>query len=934
MTEPLKTKYMSLTPWYKNVTPHQDIQEGHLDESVFAANLSEVASGKGRDIYINPASFFSKTYFTLGLTNIAKRVVQGLNGGQDADNRVISLQTGFGGGKTHTLISLYHLANWGKKAGKSEHVKELLSSTGLPEFEQANIAIFTNNTNDPVQGRSVDSLQIRTIWGEIAYQLGGKEAYEIIGPNDEKLTAPKGLFKKVLDQCKPALILIDELADYCVSASAIRVEDSNLADQTISFMQHLTEAISENDHCVLIATLPASAQEVASSPIAAQILTALENRIVRVGANLKPVEDDEIFEVVRRRLFEDLGDKSVMEKVIDEYTYMYSKLWNEIPAYASKTESKERLKKSYPFHPELIDMFRLRWASNPYFQRTRGVLRLLGAIVSDLWMRQHNLTGSHALIHTSDVSFHNVESLGGQITTLYGPNWDAVISADISGTSSNSFRIDNQVKSLGQFGLTQGIAATILLGTFGTQGQNKGIGLDELKLCMIKPSSFNHNDINGALDRYENSAHYLYYSSSGQKRYWFHTKPNINILINQAKSDVKAAEINAEILSRISDKSRQINSFNVLVDPSSDIPEQKKPTLIILSPKRSANPAEVNGNTRPIIEKLATKKGNSERIYRNTMLFLVCSEIALPKLKTDIGEYLGCQKIQTDYQTQLEKEQKEDLKKRISDASKQIESSLVTAYSILIKHSVKNGFEKLIIKQFKDSLETQLNYLVPELLKSEEWLLESVGLGTLRRNNLLPSLENPIRAKDIYEAFLRFDDKPMITGLEAVQRSLLRYCSNGEYAIAAGEPGNFNKVFFEENVPFFDVTDSNYWLVDKSLYKPKDPEEKSGATATPVYPQPGTSGGSEEPTVPIDGGTDEVSAIREVKSITVSGKVDLANYNQLFTSFIMPLKDNNVEIEVRIKGKSNNNSRIKESGKLYQVIKESAKQLGLRFEEE
>jgi hypothetical protein len=129
------------------------------------------------------------------------------------------------------------------------------------------------------------------------------------------------------------------------------------------------------------------------------------------------------------------------------------------------------------------------------------------------------------------------------------------------------------------------------------------------------------------------------------------------------------------------------------------------------------------------------------------------------------------------------------------------------------------------------------------------------------------------------------------------------------------------------------ITDSNYWLVDKSLYKPKEPDETPGATETPVYPQPGTLGGSEEPTVPIDGGTDEGATVREVKSITVSGKVDLANYNQLFTSFIMPLKDNNVEIEVRIKGKSNSNSRITESGKLYQVIKESAKQLGLGFEE-
>ena len=161
--------------------------------------------------------FFQKTFFTAGIKNIAKRVVQGLNGGQDSDNRVISLQTGFGGGKTHTLISLYHLAKWGKKANKSDEIKDLLSATGKLEFASANIAVFTNTTNDTAKGRKTGGLHIRTLWGELAYQLGGKNAYELIRVNDENLIAPKGLFKAVLERTKPALILIDELADYCVS---------------------------------------------------------------------------------------------------------------------------------------------------------------------------------------------------------------------------------------------------------------------------------------------------------------------------------------------------------------------------------------------------------------------------------------------------------------------------------------------------------------------------------------------------------------------------------------------------------------------------------------------------------------------------------------------------------------------------------------------
>lgn len=934
-----QSTYSGKMPWFKVVTPHLDIKHGRLDESVFAANLAEVALGYGREIYTNPVVFFSKTYFTAGLSNIAKRVIKGLNGGADTDNRVISLQTGFGGGKTHTLISLYHLAKWGKKATQSEYTKDLLAITGEPTFDTANIAVFTNTTNDPIQGRKVDDIHIRTLWGELAYQLGGKSAYEIIRENDEKRTAPKGLFKSVLQKCKPALILIDELADYCVSASAVKIESSNLSDQTVSFMQELTESVSGTDNCVMIATLPASAQELAASPVSSQILSALENRIIRVGANMKPVEDDEIFEVVRRRLFEELGDSAEIEKVVSSYAHLYQSLFSEIPSYAVKSEYKERLRKSYPFHPELIDMFRLRWASNPYFQRTRGVLRILASIVSDLWKRQSSLSGSQFLIHTSDVVLANVEALTSQITILNGPSWDSVISADVSGSSSNAFRIDSEITELGNHNVSQGIAATVLLGTFGSKGQNKGVGIDEIKLCMLKPESFNHNDINGALDRMEENAHYLYYNTAGQRRYWYDTTPNINILINQAKGDVKGPDITAEILRRVTEKAKMVQLFNTLVNPSEDIPEQMKPTLVILSPIYLANPNEVNGKTKPVIEKLATKKGNSERIYRNTMLYLVCSELGIGKLNDEIKNYLACQKISSDYGSQLTADQKIDIGKRIAEAGKQSDASIVTAYSMVVKYSVKNGAERLLIKQFKDRLDYQINENIITALKDEEWLLDAVGLSTLKKNNLLPTTEQSIKAKDVYEAFLRFDDKPMITGSTAIAKSILRYCINGEFCVATGDGSNFTKYYYQENIPFFDIMDSTYWLVDKSL---KPAPEVPKPETQPANGDSNSGGGDSTPTTVNEpdgnattGGTNETD-VKRFSSITISGKVPLERYTELFNYFITPFAmiGNKIDIEVKFKIKSSESSPIDESKQQYKSAKEAAKQLGLNFEEE
>jgi predicted AAA+ superfamily ATPase len=916
-----------MIPWFKNVVPHKDIQQGILDEAVFAANLGDVASGKGREVYNNPEIFFSKTFLTVGLKTVASRVVKGLNGGEDAGNRTISLQTGFGGGKTHTLISIFHIAKLGKNLKTLSTLKEISSVIGNPKYDKANVAVFTNTTCDPTQGRKVDGLHIRTIWGEIAYQLGGKEIYKLVEENDQQRTAPKGLFKNVLQKTKPALILIDELADYCVSASGIAVGNSTLADQTISFMQELSEAISGTDQAVLIATLPASPIEVASGQIGLQVLTSLSNRMARVSADTKPVSDEEIFEVIRRRLFEDIGDQSAVDLVVSEYMDLYQNLWSEIPPFANKGEYKEKIKKSYPFHPELIEMFHTKWASHHDFQRTRGVLRLLASIVSDLWRRQQSLTGNTSLIHTSDINFANLDALSSQLKKLYGNGYEAVITADVSGSSSNAFRIDKEHKEFGSYGLSQSVASTILLGSFGSSTANKGISLEEIKLFTLRPESFNHNSINSVLDKLESNAHYLYYGSAGtaSKRYWFHTKPNVNILINQAKSEVKTIEIESEILRRISIRANSVNLFNVLVNPSDDIPEQTKPTMIVLSPKYQTNIKEVNGKTGETIKKLATKKGNGERVYRNTILFLVCTEIGASKLYKDVTEYLSCLKIKEDYKTQLEKDQLDDLKQKIEEYARSVESSICTAYSIIAKHSLKIGIVKLDLKQFKDNFDHQINSIIIDTLKKEEWLLDSIGLGLLRKNNLFPTEENPIRTKDVYEAFVRFDDKPMIANLDAVQNSILKYCHNGEFAVATGEPASFKKIYYKEIVPFFEITDPTYWLVDKVLYSapahqiPTDQSSiPSVSTDTFVVNEPGKEPGAE----------------KKLKSISISGKVDVANYGQIFTSFIQPLIKNNVEIKIEVKGKTNESNPLTENCAQYKITKESAKQLGLHFEEE
>lgn len=928
-----------LKPWFFVATPHFDIKQGKIDESVFAANLAEVHLGNGREIYKNPETFFSKTYFTAGLKSVAKTVINGLNGNEAGENRVISLQTGFGGGKTHTLISIYHLVNWGKNASKSAYTSELLSYTGNPAFEKANIAVFTNTTNDPVQGREVsENITIHTIWGEIAYQLGGEEAYELIRKNDEKLISPKGKFKEILTQFSPSLILVDELADYCVAASGVKVGSSTLADQTISFMQEFTEAVSETSNCVAIVTLPASISEVANSQQGSTILNSLQQRVSRVAADTQPVAEDEIYEVIRRRLFEDIGDAAYIEKVVDAYMSYYNNHWTELPADATKAEYRTKLLKSYPFHPELIDIFKIKWASNNNFQRTRGVLRLLAAIVSDLWKRQQSLPGENALIHSGNIYLPNLDSLTSQLKKLNGNAYESVISADIVGETANAVKIDNAKPEYGKQNLTSSIATVILLNSFGAETTNRGISIPEIKLQLLSPNGYNHNSINGSLSDLENSAYFLYSANTANntKKYWFHVKPNISMLINDAKQNVKPDEVYAEILSRLKTQLSGIVGFNTIVDPSEDLPEQQKPTVLVFRPQLTANHDGPIKSAKELIKTIATKKGNSDRIYRNTILFLLANESASGALNKEIVDYLACKAVQKDYSTTLEKDQVSELERRKKDASIAGDKALVTSYSTIHKYSSKNGIESLFVKEFKVSLKVQIDSNVLDLLKEEEWIIENVGFGLLRTNNLLPTPAQSILVKDVYEAFLRFDDKPMIKNQKAVSEALQRYCMNNEFCIAAGDGNHFTKYYLGENVPFFDVTEQTYWLVHKDL-KPKEeeviqpsgsPDSNSGmvSTGTSYNPSPITGSNVDEPS------TTAIETEQIINQLVISGQVPIENYSQLFSSFINPLKNNDIKIEIKIVASSTANSKLTENSTEFKIAKESAKQLGLEID--
>lgn len=912
-----------LPAWFNTIMPQYDIRNGQLDESIFAANIEEVATGTAPVVYQDIVSFFDRTYVTDGMRELIRRVVQALNG-KESQNRVISLQTGFGGGKTHSLISLYHTVKYSRDFRNMEAARHILDPEDMPQFDDAKVAVFTQNTVSVVNGHQVeDGIVTHTLWGELAWQLGGREGYEHVRQADEQRIAPTAKdIKSVIEGATPALILIDELADYCAKASGLVVGGGTLFTQTNSFIQTLTEVVASIPRTVLICTLPASATEVASSEIGQEILSALETRVVRVGSSVKPVDDEEIFEVVRRRLFDKMEKPEVLEQVARKYKDMYHNRRDALPVEADRVAYVERIKKAYPFHPELIDIFRVRWGSDSRFQRTRGVLRLLASIVKDLWQRRSTLVGTQALIQTSDVQLENLPTLQSTITSLMGAQWDSVMHADVIGTISNAYKLDEQNagNNIGKYHLATAVTTTVLMASVGSSSQ-KGLSLKQLKLCLLKPDAFQHIDIDSTLNQLENIVHYMYRSSiGGEQSYWFQSKPNINILINQAKGDVKEDEVNAEILRMVKHGVQNVAQVKVLVDPTGDVPEQKQLTFVVMHPKYAAAAGgNISNSAKNAIRQMAQMRGSAQRVYRNTLLFLLCSEAGRAALSMKLREYLACDKIITEYGSQLDADQKKDVLERKRQSGQSANEQLIHAYNTVVK-CVRDDVQIQEIITFASEFAPQLTVNVLNELRENGMVLRRIGLNIINRNGLMPTVEKPVKVNDLYEAFLRFDDKPMILNADAITDTVNKYCEEGTWNVGTGAGEPYSRIYHQESVTFLNPQEDGYWLLDPSVM----PKPAGGGSPTPEPPTP-TPGPTPAP------GPEPTPATKTYRKVTISGSVPIENYSQLFSSFVNTLKNNHLKIEVKFTASTNEANPLTENSPIVKSVKESASQLGLNF---
>jgi hypothetical protein len=939
----------ALKPWYAIATPHEDIREGRLAEAVFAANVWAVVQGTAPEVYLDPEEFFRKTYLTTGLSTVLSRVASALRRGGESGDRIISLQTAFGGGKTHTLVALYHLARSLERLPQLDlPAVAALKSEICNRKSKISIAVFTNQTCDATQGRQVEAgVHLRTLWGELAYQLGGKVLYERVRANDESQRVPQGLFFEILQAASPCLILLDELADYCVGAAAVPVGDTSLADQTVSFIQQLTEAVQQVPGAVVVATLPASKYEVAQSEKGQEAFVTLEKRFQRLGADVKPVADEEIYEVVRARLFESItpdSEPDYPKKVAQVYQAMYAAHAGEVPSEAAKNTYREQLQRAYPFHPLLIDALYTRWGSHPDFQRTRGVLRLLASIVGDLWKRRQGSTETQHLIQPCHIRW-SVDALQAALTRLWGPPYQSVAAADIIGERSNAGIFDEERggdyrnESIGR-----GLASAILLGSFGGQGGRSGFSSKDLKLACSK-QGLNWNYADGALLELENRCFYLHTATAGSlgKRYWFGTKPTLNKLVVQYRQQSAKENFGEEILEDLRAESQKGAlagaTWRVIINPAEDLPEQKSLTLLVLPPSLAW---DENGGAKDAIQErvkaISTRCGGKDRLYRNTLLFLAGTSRGLSKLRQAHRERAALEGVRADYWDQLDEEQQEDLKKRLDAARKAALEALGPAYTVALRVRGQE-VESCALSDARRTFQEHLGYVWTTLVEDEEWILRRVGSVTLESTGLIPK-EGGLRLKDAVEAFLRFTDKPMVAAKEAVTAGLAQACVDGLVGVGRGGSISTLQTRYCKQSVSLDPSEDGVWIISPFTPEPaKVPGGEKPAGAGVGAGEPGAAGatGAGTPTGETSGTATvtKPGAKGTVRRFVVRGDVPVENWGELFRCFVGPAARMNLKklgLGVQFEMVLPEGRTLSENDPALKAMKEAARQLGLTFQ--
>ena len=625
---------MNMKPWREITVPHPDVLEGTFLQSEFAADITAVRTGKATREYQDAPAFFQRTFITEGMRLLLTQVAQRLNG--KGGEPVIQLQTAFGGGKTHTMLAVYHLATRKCALGDLAGISALIDQAGLMDVPQARVAVLDGNAHAPGQPWKHGKQSVRTLWGELAWQLGGEDAFALLKEADATGTSPgKDVLKTLLAAYAPCVVLIDELVAYIRQFQDGQPLSGGSFDSNLSFLQALTEACKLVPNAILLGSLPESEVE-AGSQRGVAALRALEKTFGRLQALWKPVATEEAFEIVRRRLFEPVRDEKAREAVCRAFAEAYVAEGAKLPTETQEARYFDRLIQAYPIHPEVFDRLCEDWTTIDGFQRTRGVLKLMAKVIYRLWKDDNK----DLMILPGSLPLYDGGSRN-ELTYYLPAGWDPVLEKDIDGDRAETTELENKEPRFGAVNAARRVARTLFLGSAPSSVATKaGIrGLDRARVLLgcLQPgqTSSTYSD---ALNRLADRLHYL--NSSGDKaqdatRFWFDTRANLRREMEDRK---KRFDDKTDVLGKLAVVMKKLAGAATFFDgvhiftPHADVPDDSALRLIFLSPEQFYCREETRIAFDAVLE-YVRNNGSKPRYRGNRLLFLSPDQGSLARMR-------------------------------------------------------------------------------------------------------------------------------------------------------------------------------------------------------------------------------------------------------------------------------------------------------------
>ena len=844
---------MNLKPWREVIVPHPDVLNGTFQQSEFAADLTAVRTGKATPEYGDAKAFYERTFITEGMGRLLTQVSQRLNG--RGGEPVIQLQTAFGGGKTHTLLAVYHLASRRCALGDLVGIPALLDQASLMDVPQAQIAVLDGTAHAPGQPWKQGKQAIRTLWGELAWQLGKAEGFALVQESDANGTSPgKEVLVTLLARYAPCVVLLDELVVYIRQFVESQALSGGTYDSNLSFIQSLTEAAKLVPNAVVLASLPESDSQ-AGGPRGVSALKALEAVFNRVQALWKTVAPEEAFEIVRRRLFEKIRDPKARDQVCRAFADAYVAEGAKVPQETQESRYFDRMLQSYPIHPEVFAQLYEEWTTIEGFQRTRGVLKLMAKVIFRLWQDNNKdlmiLPGSLPLY---DGSARN------ELIYYLGPGWDPVMDRDIDGERAETTTLEAKETRFGSVQAARRVARTVFLSSapssVNAKPGTRGIDRARVLLGCLQPgqTSSLYSD---ALNRLADQLHYM--SSSGDKtqdttRYWFDTRANLRREMEERKQ--RFGDKN-EVRSRMAEVVKKLAAGAIFFDgthiftPHGDVPDDGALRLVVLAPEQGYYRDDPRLAFDGVLEYVRTN-GTKPRYRGNRLLFLAPDHVALTRLRDCIRVALAWSSIVEDVAAMrlvLDNLQGEQAKKELKGAEEVLPRVARECYKWLLCPSQENPTGKPSVEV--SPLNTSGAAVGPEIERvclDNEWVIATWSPIHLRAKlkELYWKADKPAKkATEFWEDTLRYLYLPRLKDRGVLAQAIVKGASTRDF---------FGTAYGEHDGKFdgFKLGDSNVQLDDTLLLiESEAAKEYEAANRPPVPPAPTPPGpGSPVPTPP------------------------------------------------------------------------------------